>query len=940
MMLDALAGLLRSSRYLARSRAELDALRVLPELSDGLPAVCGPSGAPQIATAVAGPMRAVVAELIPGLVAAGQAQSWAPKGALDDDPAVVALAGFIEQGAALSPGAAVVPILEFIRQIVGIQAESPLMAFHAFGSPPDALARIAGAVQARISAACVRAARAQRVPALAWALANSPLLPLYGRGTLDRDPAWTRTAALLGIPLPEGTCEAVAVALRLLVLGVATRRAAGRSTPDDAGILLRHLTPARLGVGTEAATKELLGDPEALAAILPALARFMDAKALVGAGVDASRAARLVTVETGIATASALIELIGEMRSWDVMSQLVVAVVDAPALALWVPRAEAAPVLVVAVRFGRAQTLLAQTLLAQTPPAESPPAAAWLGRVRERPGALVADGGAVTLAVFADPLEGLRFALDLVEQVDGAAVGIGYGALVGGTDGAATRVCGPAVEAATRWVAHSPAVDRTARSGCSALAVEAGWLSGAGVGIATAAADAIREIQFNRGLLTAADGARANEARAVRSLQVVRVFGMGADVVVVAGIPGVTGGHEILRMPPAAWRALAGGVDAEDADPPTEPPGTPTEPPGRSTPASAAPEESGADDPGGWEMAEGDDAPWEAPMHLDLEEAGPVVAGNRSEPRFDFDPDPVGDASGQGDDFSGFYLPGDTTRPDTARPDTAPAPRPAPSFEMDVEDGDVQEEEDPFAAFLSGPAAAFRPAPAPVRVPPPESFAAAPPRPPPSPPKAPPTPARAAPRASDPFAAAPADDPLASDPLAPDPFAAAPSADPFAPDPFAVAPEAQGPATVEAAAPAAPAGKPGRRRRGEPATTAARPPRRSVRADPVETLPVDAPPEPARPVDSTIDFAFLLKGYACFFERAEAVFGRPYGTRIVDRHAYPYAGDPDDAYTAFLQDKIQEGFVPKADLIGDLPRGVTLMPLDIEKLRDAWRAIT
>jgi hypothetical protein len=89
-----------------------------------------------------------------------------------------------------------------------------------------------------------------------------------------------------------------------------------------------------------------------------------------------------------------------------------------------------------------------------------------------------------------------------------------------------------------------------------------------------------------------------------------------------------------------------------------------------------------------------------------------------------------------------------------------------------------------------------------------------------------------------------------------------------------------------------------------------------------------------------IDFDFLLKGYAWFFEKREAVFGRPYGTRIVDRHVYPFGGDPDAAYAAFLQDKIGEGFVPRADLVGDLPRGVTVMPLDSERLQRAWRAMT
>jgi hypothetical protein len=58
---------------------------------------------------------------------------------------------------------------------------------------------------------------------------------------------------------------------------------------------------------------------------------------------------------------------------------------------------------------------------------------------------------------------------------------------------------------------------------------------------------------------------------------------------------------------------------------------------------------------------------------------------------------------------------------------------------------------------------------------------------------------------------------------------------------------------------------------------------------------------------------------------------------MVDRHAYAWNGDPDAAYVSFLRDKIREGFVPRAELVGDLPRGVTLMPLDTESLQRAWK---
>jgi hypothetical protein len=89
-----------------------------------------------------------------------------------------------------------------------------------------------------------------------------------------------------------------------------------------------------------------------------------------------------------------------------------------------------------------------------------------------------------------------------------------------------------------------------------------------------------------------------------------------------------------------------------------------------------------------------------------------------------------------------------------------------------------------------------------------------------------------------------------------------------------------------------------------------------------------------------MEFARLLEGYACFFSRDDAVFGRPYGTLMVDRHVYPYVGDAEPAYHAFLVDKIKEGFVPRSELTGELPRGVTLMPLDLEIMGRVWRSMS
>jgi hypothetical protein len=89
-----------------------------------------------------------------------------------------------------------------------------------------------------------------------------------------------------------------------------------------------------------------------------------------------------------------------------------------------------------------------------------------------------------------------------------------------------------------------------------------------------------------------------------------------------------------------------------------------------------------------------------------------------------------------------------------------------------------------------------------------------------------------------------------------------------------------------------------------------------------------------------VDFGFILNGYAVFVERERVVFGRPYGTRLIDLHAYDTGANLDRAYQLFVEAKIREGFIPQTELTGDLPRGVTVMPLDLERLKAAWAAVT
>jgi hypothetical protein len=81
-----------------------------------------------------------------------------------------------------------------------------------------------------------------------------------------------------------------------------------------------------------------------------------------------------------------------------------------------------------------------------------------------------------------------------------------------------------------------------------------------------------------------------------------------------------------------------------------------------------------------------------------------------------------------------------------------------------------------------------------------------------------------------------------------------------------------------------------------------------------------------------------LAGYCWFSEGKDVVFGRTYGRRLVDYHRFE-CQDPIEAYRKFMQSKIQEGFAPQPDMIGDLPAGVNAAPLDRRLLHQAWEAL-
>lgn len=974
MTLDELAGLLQASRFLPRGARtsstrpsleplEHEALRAVPELADGLPAVVFDARGPHVWSGAADVLKAPLAGLGAALLAEARLAADVDR-KLDDDPLVLALARLVVEGARHSPGAAVVPLLEVVRGAWAAMGEPGIVEL--FRATPEAggegLGRVAAGVQARLAAACAKASESVRVPALAWALTRSRVLPLYARGSLDRDPSWARVAAVLGVPLPIGTVEAVEVAVRLAVKGLVERRAANKTTADDAALMLRALSPARLDAGADAAAVGLLVDPDGLMALLPALGRFVDAKALVAGRVDADRAARLLTPDGGLAVASVLLEVLAALRAWDVLSQLVAAVGPPPLRAFGVPRGAPAVGAVVAIGLGRSRADPARAAAAD---------AAWEELTRTAEGVFV-DLGVAGVAAFPDAVDALRFALVARRRLEGAAVALSHGSILGGTDGAVTRLAGPAVEAALRWVAVAPSAARVSNEEpVVRLRQVGGWLCGDGLAVDAAADTALQEARVRRGLATKVDGPPAGDARVLHSLDVLRVYEFDSVVLAIVRIPGVAGGFEVLTLTAAEWRDLL-DRDGDRADSASVSGPSPAEPAPFAAPVQAAEEPIqgfSGEESLGWEMAESEEFSEEVPV-LDLEEnsydAPPPPA---PQPRFEFDE--AGDEAASLEDasaFSGYYLPGAAEGVAAERP-TAPVSRAAPglaSFEMEVEDDEEETQEwgPPPEAILPPPAAGAPTRPetprlADVESDPFVSFSALDEFPVPDELRDPATPASAArwpayvtPGYAAPAgSAAPSTDPFASsdgDPftspprtrtVAPsesaDPFAAAapsaPLSDPFAFDPFAAPPEPASPAAPPA--PQAPPAPEGSFSFDEPTGDA-----KSVSS----SGRIIGGPEvqASRSVAGSVDFDFLLKGYACFFDRKEAVFGRPYGTRIVDRHVYPYRGDPDEVYAAFLRDKIEEGFVPLSERIGDLPRGVTVMPLDAEAMQRVWRELS
>lgn len=895
MNLDALGRLVWEKRRPTRG---LDpghaAVMNLPEVCDGLPALvpvesgwavysaCGPS--------IAGPLRGAFERAL------REAEGPAGAGAFDGDELSTVLTDLVAEAVAVSPGAGVVPLLEVVRQVTALLSAPPpdlavrVAAIRAM--PPDEqgafLGRVAGRIQVRLSVALARLGTAGvRIPALAQAVTGSRFAMLFERGALDIEASLPLLAAVHEQGIPPGTVSAGAAALRTAITGVIERRNAGRGTPDDLGFVLRHIPPDLAERGVSDVARTLLLDPDALAWVLPQLGRFTDAKALVRAGVPQPIARDLVKPEHGLALASALGEVLRELRRWDVISALAAAIAPVADIdgradrALVVPHAPVHAV-VVAVGLGRLRQRSADDGGRQVE-------RTWAEAMQSAPGAIHADLGHCALVVFLDALAAFRFAIRLGSRFGSAppAVGVGVGEITGGTDGEVVRLGGPAVETALQWLSLSPLPPRTGWDGVQSLGLSGGRLCGHGVAIDAAAADAIEGARHAAGLVGPRDAAPGGDARMPRSLDTFRVFEFDDEVVAMVRVSGVSGGFEAVRFSLPDWVALL-DRDSAAALPSQAPVASVQRQQGFRAPAAERIElpAPGAQPPG---LAIATQV--EPPITV-IEPAPPAnpfaaLASSPAAPA-EFAPAPAFDP------FAANAAPSRTLvldvggDDDFAPPPAQPVPEPPTSVpsppgakpaedEADLEAdlaaaGGLDDAADFTSFFLPG-------------------VADAPASPPPGGPEIDVD-----------------DDPSV---MSSDVAFALPPIQPPGPAPEPMPPPAGRPKGIKAAG-----GGAGGEAELQP---------RQRRAPQVET---------------ELDFNFLLKGYCAFVEGNQVVFGRPYGPRVVDRHAYPHHGDPDEAYRLFLQDKIAEGFAPRTELVGDLPRGVTLAPLELDRLARVGRLLT
>lgn len=105
--------------------------------------------------------------------------------------------------------------------------------------------------------------------------------------------------------------------------------------------------------------------------------------------------------------------------------------------------------------------------------------------------------------------------------------------------------------------------------------------------------------------------------------------------------------------------------------------------------------------------------------------------------------------------------------------------------------------------------------------------------------------------------------------------------------------------------------------------------------DEPELPPDPEPSTPSQPAISRRDLDFLFQGYVVVRKEGEMVFGRSYGSTLVDVHRYD-TEHTRQAYLAFAKDKIRERFSPSSDDTWTLSARDRADPLSLDQMMMAF----
>ena len=104
-------------------------------------------------------------------------------------------------------------------------------------------------------------------------------------------------------------------------------------------------------------------------------------------------------------------------------------------------------------------------------------------------------------------------------------------------------------------------------------------------------------------------------------------------------------------------------------------------------------------------------------------------------------------------------------------------------------------------------------------------------------------------------------------------------------------------------------------------------------------------PSDSREETSAVDGAMIaelmrtFRGYVVFDDEGEFTFGLREGDIMRDAHSFDTGGDEAAAYRAFLQAKVDAGFIPRSDQVVALHPGASAVALDDWRLQHAYEEV-